>query len=58
MEGSRSVTMTDDYHFKLREMINYHSGMSVNGSFGVLGDRERVVSVSEHARMHAHVCSC
>ena len=26
--------------------------------FGVLGDGRQLGSVSEHARMHAHVCSC
>ena len=50
--------MTDDYHFKLREMINYHSDMSADDSFGVLGDSERLASVCKHACMHAHVCSC
>ena len=58
MEGSRSVTLTDDYHFELREIIYYHMGMNFDGRFGELGDGERMASVGEHAHMHAHVCSC
>ena len=57
MEGSRSVTLTDDYHFELREIIYYYTGMNFDGRFGVLGDGERKASVCEHARMHAHACS-
>ena len=30
MEGSRSVTLTDDYHFELRDIIYYYMGMSVD----------------------------
>ena len=52
MEGSRSVTLTDDYHFELRDIIYYYMGMSVDAGFGVLGDGERMASVGEHARMH------
>ena len=58
MEGSRSVTLTDDYHFELRDSIYYYMGMSVDAGFGVLGDGERKASVGEHARVHAHACSC
>ena len=58
LEGSRSVTLTDDYHFELREIIYYHMGMNFDGRFGELGDGERMASVCEHALMHAHVCSC
>ena len=58
MEGSRSVTLTDDYHFELRDIIYYYMGMDFDGRFGVLGNGERKASVGEHARVHTHVCSC
>ena len=49
--------MTDDYLFELRDMINYHSAMSVDVSFGVLGDGERMAGVdSIHACMLMHTC--
>ena len=57
MEGSLSVTLTDDYHFELREIIYYYTGMNFAGRFGELGDSEHMARVGEHARMHAHVCS-
>ena len=50
MEGSRSVTLTDDYHFELREIIYYHMGMNFDGRFGELGDGEHTARVGEHAR--------
>ena len=40
------------------EMINYHWDVSVDGSFGMIDDGKRMTSVSEYARMHAHMCSC
>ena len=38
--------------------LNYDLEQSVGDFFGVLGDGERKASVGEHARMHAHACSC
>ena len=50
MEGSRSVTLTDDYHFELREIIYYYTDMNFDGRFGELGDGEHMARVGEHAR--------
>ena len=50
LEGSRSVTLTDDYHFELREIIYYYTGMNFDGRFGELGDGEHMARVGEHAR--------
>ena len=41
-----------------RVKLNYDLEQSVGDFFGVLGDGRQLGSVSEHARMHAHVCSC
>ena len=51
MEGSRSVTLTDDYHFELREIIYYYTSMNFDGRFGELGDGEHMARVGEHARL-------